>query len=390
MDPRASVCADLGTMLLPVPIEPDGGGRDATVSEQLDAASVALEHSLADLDVVCETDSDSSDLLVVTKAATTGMEQLAQEIDAARRRFGAADVDSTPPPQACGLNAHVHVGFGQGGPLSSRAIGCEQCDGAVSTHFCQTCGELCRACVAAHSRMRCLQSHNLVALVQAQADANRSSSPPLEPLNWSVLPTPAQADRRTVWHWRWSESLPTSPSPDEHTPCRKPAAGPWSIGHGVSADGTRLLDGPRSLAVANGSVYVCDTEKSKVQVFDSADGRFVRSIGGEVGSGEGTLDCPMAVVADDFLVYVSDFTSHRVQVYSAADGRFLQTMGEGVGCGQGQLLQPSGLSLDGKGNLFVADLANNRIQRFSCPHVSFLHTHGAGGARVEERHERSP
>ena len=208
-------------MLLPVPIEHDGGGRDATVSEQLDAANVALsehspnvalsEHSLADLDMVCETDSDSSDL-VVTKAATTGMEQLAQEIDAARRRFGAADVDNNPPPR----HGDVH---------HSCAIGCEQCSGAVSTHFCQSCGELCRACVAAHSRMRCLQSHNLIALVQAQADADRSSSPPLEPLDWSVLPTPAQADRRAVWHWHWSESLPTSPSPDQHTPCLHEAGG---------------------------------------------------------------------------------------------------------------------------------------------------------------------
>jgi sugar lactone lactonase YvrE len=106
---------------------------------------------------------------------------------------------------------------------------------------------------------------------------------------------------------------------------------------------------------------------AQVQVFRASDGVFVRGIGGNVGSGVGQLDCPMSVAVDDGLVYVSDLTSHRIQVFRESDGHFVTTLGEGVGSGEGQLTQPSGLALDGKGFLFVAEIANNRVQRFRCP-----------------------
>lgn len=67
------------------------------------------------------------------------------------------------------------------------------------------------------------------------------------------------------------------------------------------------------------------------------------------------------VVVCSSLVHASDYTSHRIQVYRY-DGLFVTSMGGG-----GQIQHPTGEGLDGKGNLFVADTANNRIQIFWCP-----------------------
>ena len=52
-------------------------------------------------------------------------------------------------------------------------------------------------------------------------------------------------------------------------------------------------------------------------------------------------------------------------------GKKLQTFGT-CGSAQGQLIYPRGVAMDSKGNIFVNDGHNHRIQKFHHPRVSFL------------------
>ena len=55
----------------------------------------------------------------------------------------------------------------------------------------------------------------------------------------------------------------------------------------------------------------------------------------------------------------------RVQLFTP-EGKFLLGLG-GTGKGPGQFARPHGLAVDSKGNLYVADAGNQRIQKFEVP-----------------------
>jgi YD repeat-containing protein len=105
---------------------------------------------------------------------------------------------------------------------------------------------------------------------------------------------------------------------------------------------------------------------------------------GKVGSEAGQLTEPKGVViASNGDVYVLDSSNNRIDEFSSA-GTFLQTFGWGVsngkaelevckssckagisGSGNGQLKSPYGLAIDSKGDLWVADTGNDRVQEFN-------------------------
>ncbi len=60
--------------------------------------------------------------------------------------------------------------------------------------------------------------------------------------------------------------------------------------------------------------------------------------------------------------YVCEFGNSRVQIFDA-EGRSLEILG-GVGSAPGKFNNPWGLALDSKGNLYVADSRNHRVQKF--------------------------
>ena len=61
-------------------------------------------------------------------------------------------------------------------------------------------------------------------------------------------------------------------------------------------------------------------------------------------------------------VYVTDDFNHRIQVFDP-QGQFLRKWGE-RGSGDGHFRSPEDLALDIEGNVYVADTLNNRIQVF--------------------------
>ena len=68
-------------------------------------------------------------------------------------------------------------------------------------------------------------------------------------------------------------------------------------------------------------------------------------------------------------IYVADTGNNRIQKL-APDGKFVQQWGAvdsvarpTAGNGAGQFSSPYGLAIDAKGNLYVADSENDRIQK---------------------------
>jgi DNA-binding beta-propeller fold protein YncE len=147
----------------------------------------------------------------------------------------------------------------------------------------------------------------------------------------------------------------------------------------------------RSVSVdeATGEVYVADQapNQQKIYVYGPKGGTPLRSFGGK-GTVDGKFTGLWGVTVANGVVYATDDAQSRIQAFTTS-GTFLGKWG-GVGSGPYQLRNPSGISHDAVGRLYVADSANDRIAvfdprstrpayEFSRPTLS-LTSSGQGGA----------
>lgn len=139
---------------------------------------------------------------------------------------------------------------------------------------------------------------------------------------------------------------------------------------GSEGQGEGQLLRPRALALAaDGGLYVADTDNHRIQQFD-ADGRFVRMWGafGDAaqGAGPGLFNQPWGVAVDSKgNVYVADTWNHRIQQFDS-QGNYLTGWGF-FGTADNGLLAfwgPRGLAVDAQDRLYVADTGNKRILVF--------------------------
>jgi DNA-binding beta-propeller fold protein YncE len=94
----------------------------------------------------------------------------------------------------------------------------------------------------------------------------------------------------------------------------------------------------------------------------SAGGQGLAAWGSE-GAGDGQFDAPLGIASDGRgNVYVADAGNHRIQRFTDA-GAYVGQWGK-IGRGPGELARPSGVATDAQGNVFVADTDNGRIQKF--------------------------
>ena len=131
----------------------------------------------------------------------------------------------------------------------------------------------------------------------------------------------------------------------------------------------------RSLAIApNGDFYVIDTANLRVQRFDKT-GKYLSQFG-TIGTGDGQFAStenagigPVGIAVDkQGNVYVTDTWNHRVEKFDA-NGKFLTKWGYACDIGTSACINagfygPRGIALDSKGNVYVTDTGNKRVQVF--------------------------
>lgn len=148
--------------------------------------------------------------------------------------------------------------------------------------------------------------------------------------------------------------------------------------------GDDKLGHPGGIAIdeSNRILYVADTGKEQIAVFDADTFRFLRTIAGppkKLGDDDpGTLCKPSNVaVGKDGLLYVSDTMNNRIQIFDA-DGQYISMFGK-AGDGPGFFARPKGISIDSDEHIWVADAYQNRVQVFD-KEGHLLAFFGSGGS----------
>jgi DNA-binding beta-propeller fold protein YncE/4-amino-4-deoxy-L-arabinose transferase-like glycosyltransferase len=126
----------------------------------------------------------------------------------------------------------------------------------------------------------------------------------------------------------------------------------------VWSGGNEAFVEPLAIAVDNhGDVLVLDSHTNWIQRFD-AQGHYLGRFGGPLA---GFFHARELAVDGQDNVYVADTGFSRIIKYSP-DGIQLEVLGT-QGSGEGQLMEPVGLAIDANGDIYVADVSNQRIQR---------------------------
>ena len=159
-----------------------------------------------------------------------------------------------------------------------------------------------------------------------------------------------------------------------------PVAGVPAFGIGASQIGNSYSANPFGIAFdSKGDLFVANEAGNSVLEYTSSSptsysqvGATVAGAGGE-GSGLNQLYYPTAVALDaKGDLFVSDSLNDRVVEYAyntstgsyAASGTVVAGTGK-AGAGLNQLSDPQGITVDAKGDLFVADNGNNRVEEFA-------------------------
>jgi uncharacterized protein (TIGR03663 family) len=134
--------------------------------------------------------------------------------------------------------------------------------------------------------------------------------------------------------------------------------GQWG-GFGVE-DGQ--MDEPVGIAIdQEGNIYLADTWNQRVQKFDQ-DFNFVSKWPISGWYGESVVNKPYLAAGGD-RVYVTDPEGYRVLVFDQG-GEFVATFGE-YGLDSKSFSLPTGVAVDGEGNVYITDSANHRVMKFA-------------------------
>ncbi len=127
------------------------------------------------------------------------------------------------------------------------------------------------------------------------------------------------------------------------------------------APGEGKLIAPLGIAVSKDTrIFITDIAAHKVFVY-SSDGRFLKAIGGP-----DEFETPSGVVVDEGnkKLYIIDSKKHRVNAYSLDDYKLIRAIGSRGLDEEGKFNFPTNGAVDSKGNLYVVDTGNFRVQVF--------------------------
>ena len=155
--------------------------------------------------------------------------------------------------------------------------------------------------------------------------------------------------------------------------------GPGYFGDGGMAIDAKL-DSPEGIAVdGSGNIYIADKYNHRIRKIDALSGIIstVAGTGIEGYSGDGDmaiaaqLNYPSGVAVDiSGNIYIADFNNNRIRKVSAngvistlAGNGFIGSYGDGGMATSAALNHPSGVAVDGNGNIYIADNGNSRVRK---------------------------
>jgi DNA-binding beta-propeller fold protein YncE len=169
---------------------------------------------------------------------------------------------------------------------------------------------------------------------------------------------------------------------------------------GSSKDSDGQFSGPRAMTIgADGSFYIADSDNNRIQKL-SHTGEFVTKWGSfclnrtwtlETPSGEileriecdgGQFAYPADITAGSAgHLYVADMWNNRIQKFDA-NGTFISMWGS-EGSGPAEFNMPFGVAVDNNNFVYVTDSSNNRIQKFDA-NGTFISMWGSQGNGLSE------
>jgi DNA-binding beta-propeller fold protein YncE len=122
---------------------------------------------------------------------------------------------------------------------------------------------------------------------------------------------------------------------------------------------------PSGLSIdRDGHLLVSDSHYHCLRIYDE-NGKELRKIGGEAGTGPGQLGYVSDTVQDaDGYFYLAEFGENQRITKLDPDGNFVKSWGS-AGSEPGQFSRARALVIGPDGNLYVADACNHRIQVFT-------------------------
>ncbi|CAF3992544.1 unnamed protein product, partial [Adineta steineri] len=145
-----------------------------------------------------------------------------------------------------------------------------------------------------------------------------------------------------------------------------------AAGTGKGGSASNQLGGPRGIFVnVNFDLYVADFFNHRVQLFQSGESKGITVAGSESLNPTITLRLPTGIILDaEKYLFIVDQGKSRI-VSSGLNGFRCLVGCYGKGSQSNQLNNPSSLSFDRYGNMFVTDQYNDRIQKFLLMKDSF-------------------
>lgn len=129
-------------------------------------------------------------------------------------------------------------------------------------------------------------------------------------------------------------------------------------------------------------LYVVDTHNHKIAVLDAGSGEIIKTIG-KRGKEDGEFNFPSQITVDPKgNLYVVDTMNGRVQILDQ-EGRFMRAFGK-LGDGPGMFARPKGIALDSEGHIYVVDSAFNNVQVFDSEGQVLMGFGGFGEGRGQQ------
>uniref|UniRef100_A0A1X7UHI5 Uncharacterized protein n=1 Tax=Amphimedon queenslandica TaxID=400682 RepID=A0A1X7UHI5_AMPQE len=131
---------------------------------------------------------------------------------------------------------------------------------------------------------------------------------------------------------------------------------------GEGGSGNVKFSGPRGVAITPDK-FILVSDDHRIQKI-SMDGYLIASVG-EKGSEPLQFNAPFGIAISPITgqIYIADFSNYRIQVLNP-DLTFSHSFGS-RGSANGQFQSPIGIAIDSQGLVYVADRNNHRIQKFS-------------------------